>query len=397
MVASPLRVVVFYKGTVAPDHGSRRILEQMAWLVADGCRVSLVPVVTQGAPAPEISGAVGARGIEVLNPILVRVHSPAARAWLGLAEHPSNLRDIQRSVRNADWILEGNTIIVGLSDLARTARRRAVISWDGDAASRWHTTYVRWLVRRDPVRAARRSIFVVSACRGERYLARHRDFVTVPGPADLAALSRTGHRGTRVVVVPNVVWLRQIEGGAVVAPPRLDILFVGSAYGPNVDGLRWFLRRVWPSVRQSSPKTRLTVAGRDINVGVIYESAVSPPGVEFVGRVADLETLYRAAKVVIVPLFYGSGVPNKFLEALAANAGIVTTKYVATAVGTPDGLRSNDRPNAWSEAVLSALHDPPSARLDPAVRAGLLTTHGPAGFDVAMRAVVERVRRLRSR
>jgi glycosyltransferase involved in cell wall biosynthesis len=140
----------------------------------------------------------------------------------------------------------------------------------------------------------------------------------------------------------------------------------------------------------------LTVAGRDLAPDIIHEEAASAPGVEFVGRITDLEPLYRSAQVAIVPLFYGSGVPNKFLEALAANVGIVMTKYVAAAVGSPRGLRSTDRADAWSEALVEAIDDPRSARVAPPVRAALLATHGPTGFDLAMRAIFERVQRLRS-
>lgn len=390
------RVVVFYNGTVAPDHGSRRILEQMVWLAAEGCSVSLAPVVTEGRPAPEISAALGANGIDVLDPILVRARSPAARAWLGHAEHPCKPLAVQRSARGADWMIEGNTFLVNLREVTGAAGPRPIISWDGDAASRWHATYVRWLARHDPVRAARRSVFVASAVRDETQLFRHCDLVTVPGPADLAAFSRTRRHRTSVMVIPNVVRLGQTADGGHGARARSDILFVGSAYGPNIDGLRWFLSQVWPSVRQLRHETKLTVAGRDLAPDIIHEEAASAPGVEFVGRITDLEPLYRSAQVAIVPLFYGSGVPNKFLEALAANVGIVMTKYVAAAVGSPRGLRSTDRADAWSEALVEAIDDPRSARVAPPVRAALLATHGPTGFDLAMRAIFERVQRLRS-
>lgn len=397
MTAAGLRVVCLYSGTVAPDHGGRRILEQMAWLAAEGFHISLAPVADEGGPAPEISPVVSARGIDVLDPLIVRGMSRAGRSWGGLRAHPTDLRHVRTSLDNADWIIEGNILLVGLSELMRgPERRRPVLTWDGDAASRWHATHVRWLLRRDPMRAARRSVFVASTQRDERYLLRHRDLVTVPGPADRAALAHGRRYRTPIVVVPNVVRVREDRPAEPVLPD-LDVLFVGSAYGPNVDGLRWFLVHVWPSVRACRPGARLVVAGRDMHANVIGHTAASAAGVEFVGRVPDIDALYHSAKVAIVPLFYGSGVPNKFLEALGANIGIVATNYVRTAVGAPGGLRSTDGIQAWRDALVNALDDPRSARVAPAVRTALLASHGSRGFDSAMQSVVSHVRGLLTR
>jgi len=336
-------------------------------------------------------------GVELLDPIWVRSRSPAARAWFSIGEHPCDPAALERSARRADWILQGNAVLVGLPELMSATGRRPVVSWDGDAASRWHATYAQWLLRRDPLRAARRSLMVASARRSERQLLRSCDFVTVPGPADLAALSRSGRHGASMHIVPNVVRFGPDPDPPEVARTIRDVLFVGSAYGPTVDGLRWFLERVWPIVLRHRPHTGLTVAGHNLAKADIYPTAAAPRNVEFVGKVADLELLYRSAKVSIIPVFYGSGVPNKFLEALAANTGIVFTEYVANAVGFPGGLRHTNGVEAWGEALLEALEDPNAARVDPRVRAELLALHGPRGFDLAMRAVLASALRARGR
>ena len=194
-----------------------------------------------------------------------------------------------------------------------------------------------------------------------------------------------------ILVVPNVVRIDQR-----LAEPRtsqaLDALFVGSAYGPNIDGLRWLLTRVWPTVLKRLPGVRLTIAGRDLGHNNILSTSPSPRGVEFIGRVEELEHLYRSAKVVLVPLFYGSGVPNKFLEALATDSAIVMTPYVREALGHPRGLRSHEGVDAWVSAVVDVLTAPDRGRVEPTVRSALLAEHGPRGFDRAMRDVVDRVK-----
>ena len=48
------------------------------------------------------------------------------------------------------------------------------------------------------------------------------------------------------------------------------IIFVGQmSYGPNAEGLRWFLNKVWPPLRQIDPEARLMVVGRKANPEIL--------------------------------------------------------------------------------------------------------------------------------
>lgn len=101
------------------------------------------------------------------------------------------------------------------------------------------------------------------------------------------------------------------------------ILFVGSmGYGPNADGARWFAREILPLVRRAVPGATFRIVGGG-------ESSISDlqalPGVEVVGRVADLQPELDAAALEVVPLRSGSGTRLKVVEALANRLPLAST------------------------------------------------------------------------
>jgi len=391
----PLRATFIYQGTVAEHHGGRRILEQMAWLAAEGCDVSLAPIMTSGDPEPELSPAIDRHGIRLLDPVRTRRRRPVklSRPLPSVAGQCTNLPHVARIARASDWVVVGNTWHAASTEVTATIRcGRAAISWDGDAVSRWYTTYARWLQGQNRVRALSRLISAFSAGLLERRLTQEYDFVTVPGPADVTSVRRHARRAKPILMIPNVVRIGQGQPKQRPMPASRDALFVGSTHGPNVDGLRWLLADVWPAVQEQSPGARLTVVGRGLGSSATFGESFPRAGVEFVERIDDLDQLYLSAKVVLVPIFYGSGVPNKVLEALATDSAVVLTPYVVDALGRPPGLFAHEGASAWVDAVIEAFADPRLARVDPTVRETLLAVHGPEGFDRAMRDAVDRVR-----
>jgi len=106
-----------------------------------------------------------------------------------------------------------------------------------------------------------------------------------------------------------------------------SILFVGSNTAPNVIGLRWFLRDVWPQIVAALPDCELAVAG-----SVRRQFPAAPRGVRFLSVVPDLGPLYARAGVVISPLTAGSGLKIKLVEALGFGKAIVATPVSAQGV-----------------------------------------------------------------
>ena len=96
-------------------------------------------------------------------------------------------------------------------------------------------------------------------------------------------------------------------------------LFVGSNFFPNVEGMNWFIDNVVPYI-----KMKTKIAGTCCN-GLKPLSKKDINKVEYLGLVDDLDPLYKEASIVIAPIFKGSGMKTKTIEAMSYGKTIIGT------------------------------------------------------------------------
>ena len=110
-----------------------------------------------------------------------------------------------------------------------------------------------------------------------------------------------------------------------------NILFLGALdWSPNIHGLKWFVRKVWPELKNSFPELRLHIAGRNPSRHV--QEILNAPGVEFHGEVEDSREYLKLGQIMIVPLFSGSGMRVKILEGMAAGKVILSTSFALSGI-----------------------------------------------------------------
>lgn len=102
---------------------------------------------------------------------------------------------------------------------------------------------------------------------------------------------------------------------------RLDqidpyLLFVGTNFFANIEGLKRFMTFVAPYVNH-----KIKIVG-NIRDAFIQEKNI-PENIEFIGRVDSLEKFYLNAIAVIAPIFTGSGLKTKTVEALSYGKTVV--------------------------------------------------------------------------
>lgn len=105
----------------------------------------------------------------------------------------------------------------------------------------------------------------------------------------------------------------------------------------NHDGLSWFLRSVFPRLRELRPDAQMHVIGRDPSPDLAKLVAEAGDSVVMHGFVADLDPLLNRMAAMVNPLRFGSGVKIKAIEALARGLPVV-----ATPVGA-EGISSQSR------------------------------------------------------
>jgi len=129
----------------------------------------------------------------------------------------------------------------------------------------------------------------------------------------------------------------------------LVALFGSWGWRPNELGLQWFMRDVWPLVREQEQDAIALVAGSGVD-----DAESWPDGARFVGRVADVATFTAAATVVAVPVVQGVGAALKFGEALASGGAVIATPEGANAFDHSPAFVSNDAVE-WATWIVERL------------------------------------------
>jgi len=180
----------------------------------------------------------------------------------------------------------------------------------------------------------------------ERALAAEFDALTlITGPEAERLRSRT--EVMKIHVVGNGVDTAEQAG---CGPPARQplIAFVGAMdYWPNADAVCWFADRVWPELRRCVPGVEWMIVGR--NPGRRVRGLAGRPGVVVTGRVPEVISYLRGARVVIAPLRVAPGLQNKVLEGMACGRPVVASPAAArgiaeeslpglTVAGSPDDM-----------------------------------------------------------
>ncbi|HUM09612.1 MAG TPA: glycosyltransferase family 4 protein [Myxococcaceae bacterium] len=221
---------------------------------------------------------------------------------------------------------------------------------------------------------------------------RSADGVAVCSEADRQRVLRDVP-SARTVVVPNaadVDHYRPRSGDP--SPDGRTVLFFGLLSTlPNIDGIRWFVREVWPRITAVRPDARLEILGKGAPREV---EALAAPGIEVAGFVEDLRPHLAAAAAVVVPLRLGGGTRLKIVEAMAMARPIVSTRLGAEGIEAEPGreLLLADEPEAFAAAVLQLLQDPASgARLGSAARRLSEERYSWTGAATAMDGLFQQV------
>ena len=121
---------------------------------------------------------------------------------------------------------------------------------------------------------------------------------------------------------------------------RKDLLFVGAfenGSSPNCDAILYFIKEIFPTI-QKELGCRLLVAGSAVPE-ILLQHASS--NIIFLGFVEDLQPLYQAVRVFVVPHQFSGGIPWKLSEAMAFGLPAVCSSLTANQFGF---VENNDSP-----------------------------------------------------
>jgi glycosyltransferase involved in cell wall biosynthesis len=117
---------------------------------------------------------------------------------------------------------------------------------------------------------------------------------------------------------------------------RRNIVFIGSMrVNHNLDAVRWFVKEVFPLIRQQLPNIEFHIIGFG---GDAYKDEFEVhAGVKVIGYVADAEEAVSQYRLFVCPMRYGAGMKGKLGTAAASGTPFVTTTIGAEGFDFTDG------------------------------------------------------------
>lgn len=227
-------------------------------------------------------------------------------------------------------------------------------AWETDARNvkRWHAaaySFIQWNKLQ----------------RYERQVCRLCDRVIAVSDADRQALLRLDPT-LKITVVSNGVDLDYYAAYNRARDPQAPnygpnaLIFTGKMdFRPNVDAVIWFVKEVFPLIRQETPDAHFVVVGKEPHPRV--QELAGQPGITVTGYVPDIRAHIAAAAMYVVPLRMGGGTRLKVLEAMAMRSAIVSTRLGCEGFPLDAGdemVAFADEPAAFADAVKTLLRDP---------------------------------------
>ena len=234
--------------------------------------------------------------------------------------------------------------------LAVPAKTRVIDLVDVDSAKWNFYAQAAWWPKRLLYRREARGVGAL-----ERRAVETCDAVLLVSEAEVAALGLTSGKVTAIGNGVDTDFFKPDDS----VPQRASALvFTGTMdYRPNVEGVCWFVREVWPELKSRVPELTFTIVGRDPSRAVRKLAEVL--GVRVTGSVPDVRPYLTAATAAVVPLRIARGVQNKILEAMAMGRAVVASPQAIEGLDVNIGeevLRA-ESPDEWIAAVLGLLSD----------------------------------------
>jgi glycosyltransferase involved in cell wall biosynthesis len=162
---------------------------------------------------------------------------------------------------------------------------------------------------------------------------------------------------SHISVVPTGVDLSKYRYDPAARPSGPIVIFTGSMdWEPNIDGVEFFCKEIWPLVLAKMPQARFRIVGRDPHPRV---RKLASESVEVTGTVPSIIDHLREAAVFVVPLRIGGGTRIKIYEGMAMGKATVSTTIGAEGLDVQHGrdILLEDTPASFADAIVTFLQD----------------------------------------
>lgn len=136
-----------------------------------------------------------------------------------------------------------------------------------------------------------------------------------------------------------------------------NILFFSGPNEYNVNGLKWFLDNIFPSIIKAEPEVNLVIGGKICEMLNEYKEH---PHIKLFGPVDNAECFYSLGDVVINPTYQGTGLKIKTFEGVAYDKVTMTHPHSVVGIysASEAPLFSSKDPYEWCSFLTQLWSDP---------------------------------------
>jgi glycosyltransferase involved in cell wall biosynthesis len=181
-------------------------------------------------------------------------------------------------------------------------------------------------------------------------------------------------------VLPSAPYV-EVEDGNNRRARDIDVILTGNMrYPPNREAAHRFAKEIVPAIRRTRD-VRAFIVGRDAAALGLDES------VSIASDVADVFPYLRRARIALVPISTGTGLPTKVLEAAASGAAVVATPEIARKFAAPPIVASTAE--EFADVVCRLLDDEQMRYTAARALMSAIDAYSPEVLGARLEAILE--------
>jgi glycosyltransferase involved in cell wall biosynthesis len=142
-----------------------------------------------------------------------------------------------------------------------------------------------------------------------------------------------GEVSEKISVVPIGINTSQYPNYVDNGKEEFHILTLGSLnYPPNAEGIRWFMKDVYPKILSKIPQAFLWVIGKNPPPDFYEIEKQYSENMKITGYVDDLNPYFSKSSLAVIPVRVGGGMRVRILECFARQIPVITTSIGAEGI-----------------------------------------------------------------